>query len=511
MNTFKKLLGIALMLALVVCSVAAFASCGKKECTNHVDNNNDGKCDNEGCDADVAPEAPACTDHVDNNNDGKCDNEGCDADVEPEVPTCTKHVDANKDGVCDTEGCGAAVAIPAPPAKEVTYTVTVTSGGKPLEGAEIMVGDGKGNITVTTDETGVFTLSLMNNVDWKAQVLSLPMGYVTGEDYSKKYEFSDDYKVTIDILKPNYVFYLFDDFVEEVVDEFAVAGQTVKFYKVTDEVADMSAPVATLTTDILGVCYTDIEIADYLVVTELTDTLGGTVQVEDNLSYGDLGTEEWPRYNVVASYISYVPGSVESAALTIEDIDGDGVVEFTVPAGKTVWYGTKNAYLNSMIFSSADIEVAAMDATYKLGEGAETFEVPVVASMFAPFACAISAPNATADVTVTATLNIVIPEGVEENPIELESAGSTTVATQMFQDVYYVYTVAADGTLTVSLEGENGALSYMEFGEDMVWTNDDGVLTASVTAGTVVTIVVSGAMTGGDVTFVVTETPATAE
>jgi len=502
MNTFKKLLGIALMLALLVCSVAAFASCGKKECTNHVDNNNDGKCDNEGCDADVAPEAPACTDHVDNNNDGKCDNEGCDADVEPEAPTCTKHVDANKDGVCDTEGCGASVPIPAPPAKEVTYTVTVTSGGKPLEGAEIMVGDGKGNITVTTDETGVFTLSLMNNVDWKAQVLSLPMGYVTGEDYSKKYEFSDDYKVTIDILKPNYVFYLFDDFVEEVVDEFAVAGQTVKFYKVTDEVANMSAPVATLTTDILGVCYTDIEIADYLVVTELTDTLGGTVQVEDLLSYGDLGTEEYPRYNVVASYISYVPGATEKAPIYLDDEDEDNDFDITVPAGKTVWYAITDEDITSLTFASDAIVLNYNGTEYKAAEGENSFTLTTAFNEYGDMVFSITATDAQNDTTAVASINY--REGSMSNPVVLTEGGDKAVELAGLEDAYYVFTATEKCTVTVTLTGEAGTVVLVDANDEYV-SPEDGEKTVSVTleAGQAVVIMIGGGWDGGNVTFTV--------
>ena len=71
----KKLVLMLLVLSLVF----ALASC-KKECKEHVDENNDGKCDV--CEKDV--EKAPCTAHVDANNDGKCDN--CGADVTPEPP-----------------------------------------------------------------------------------------------------------------------------------------------------------------------------------------------------------------------------------------------------------------------------------------------------------------------------------------------------------------------------------------------------------------------------------------
>ena len=59
----KKLLLFLLALALVF----SFASCGEKE---HVDNDNDGKCDECG---EALNEIPPCTEHTDENSDGKCD------------------------------------------------------------------------------------------------------------------------------------------------------------------------------------------------------------------------------------------------------------------------------------------------------------------------------------------------------------------------------------------------------------------------------------------------------
>ena len=68
-----------------------------KDCTNHVDNNGDGKCDK--CGATMQEENPPCTDHVDNNGDGYCDKCG-----EYMGYVGHQHVDANGDGKCDI--CG---------------------------------------------------------------------------------------------------------------------------------------------------------------------------------------------------------------------------------------------------------------------------------------------------------------------------------------------------------------------------------------------------------------------
>ncbi len=54
----------------------------KQECTAHVDENADGKCDV--CEADVPKADPECTTHVDEANDGKCD--VCGADVPKHDP-----------------------------------------------------------------------------------------------------------------------------------------------------------------------------------------------------------------------------------------------------------------------------------------------------------------------------------------------------------------------------------------------------------------------------------------
>lgn len=85
----KRKVSVILALALVlcmICSMFAFVACGD-ECTEHVDSDGDGKCDNCGI----------CMTHKDADNDGKCDNCG----------ECISHRDANDDGKCDN--CGESV------------------------------------------------------------------------------------------------------------------------------------------------------------------------------------------------------------------------------------------------------------------------------------------------------------------------------------------------------------------------------------------------------------------
>ena len=81
------------MLIFALILAFALSACSSNACTNHIDANNDQKCDT--CGATV--EAPACTNHTDANNDQKCDT--CGATVE--APACTNHIDANGDFKCE--------------------------------------------------------------------------------------------------------------------------------------------------------------------------------------------------------------------------------------------------------------------------------------------------------------------------------------------------------------------------------------------------------------------------
>ena len=91
-----KLLALLLVLTMALGMLAACGG-GTEVCTNHVDANKDGVCDNEGCDATVA--IPPCADdeHVDKNNDKKCD-------VCKKNLACSDHADTDGDGLCNA--CG---------------------------------------------------------------------------------------------------------------------------------------------------------------------------------------------------------------------------------------------------------------------------------------------------------------------------------------------------------------------------------------------------------------------
>ena len=78
---------LALILAILCFSMSVVAC--NSECTAHIDENKDAKCDK--CEA-----AIACAEHVDEDKNLACD--VCTADL---TPACAKHVDANNDNKCD--------------------------------------------------------------------------------------------------------------------------------------------------------------------------------------------------------------------------------------------------------------------------------------------------------------------------------------------------------------------------------------------------------------------------
>ncbi len=115
---------LALILA-ILCFSMSVVGCST-ECTEHIDENKDAKCDK--CEAEVA-----CAEHVDEDKNLACD--VCKADL---TPACPKHVDENNDKQCDSckaklcdhkdenadnlcDACGGAIVavnVQVPPVKE---------------------------------------------------------------------------------------------------------------------------------------------------------------------------------------------------------------------------------------------------------------------------------------------------------------------------------------------------------------------------------------------------------
>ncbi|MBQ8371694.1 MAG: redoxin domain-containing protein [Clostridia bacterium] len=174
-NSLKKLL--ALLLALTMLSAVVLQLVG---CTGGNDDENDGG------------GGTPCTDHVDNDGDGVCDTEGCDATVEPDGSgggdPCTDHVDNNGDGVCDTEGCNTPVQSENPGDDDpVTYDITIkTAGGMPMEGIMIYVWNADDTAMISrteTDENGRASISLTEK-NCLIELDDYPDGYIVEDRYA---------------------------------------------------------------------------------------------------------------------------------------------------------------------------------------------------------------------------------------------------------------------------------------------------------------------------------------
>ena len=156
----------------------------------HIDANDDGKCDfggeafTDGCDAT----------HIDANDDGKCDfggeafTDGCD------TVDC---LDTDEDGKCDNEGCDKATENKPAPAK-ITLTVTVKdNNGNPVTGIKVQICKEGENCQkpVLVDENGAVSFSVEAGT-YYASFPTIPEGY-TETDEDGKYYFGDNTSITV--------------------------------------------------------------------------------------------------------------------------------------------------------------------------------------------------------------------------------------------------------------------------------------------------------------------------
>lgn len=170
-------------------------------CTNHVDNNCDGVCDNEGCDETVA------INHVDVKNnetqaegsDGKCDKCGENMPIEQEkhvlvtmnatdtATTMAAEIKMYADGTFD-------FVLPSMVGKAFggTWASTDSTGANPLA-----------DITLTVDNTGspvvgeTITVTITPNVDYSVMTYSCHIDYVVTQPYAitMNFDFTGTYTV----------------------------------------------------------------------------------------------------------------------------------------------------------------------------------------------------------------------------------------------------------------------------------------------------------------------------
>ncbi len=124
------------------------------------------------------------------NDDPPVDNSGNNGDGSGGNEECTSHVDQDGNGKCDK--CGADVEV-TPPGK-TNYTVKVTTlGGMPLEGVMVYVHKAEGfsmaAMPKTTDANGIATFELDTFDGYSVQLDGVPNGYVvkSGDTIANRY------------------------------------------------------------------------------------------------------------------------------------------------------------------------------------------------------------------------------------------------------------------------------------------------------------------------------------
>ncbi len=132
-------------------------------------------------DGDVPPVVPAgCTEHVDANKNGECDN--CGADV---IVPCEEHYDNDEDNICDNEDCLATIK------QAITYTVTVKDADEnPVSGVKIKLikeyknGSRKTVVEETTDADGKIGGNILPD-SYIVEASELPRGWYLTENQTK--------------------------------------------------------------------------------------------------------------------------------------------------------------------------------------------------------------------------------------------------------------------------------------------------------------------------------------
>ncbi len=159
---FKRILALILCLLMLVTCVMPLVACGDKddECSQHVDENADGKCDE--CEEEVSID---CSSHKDDNGNSKCD-------------------------ICGKDMSSGAVS------GNTQYTVNVKSlGGMPLEGVTVYIYKADGNFAArpnTTDAAGNAVFDLPTEDGYTIELVGVPEGYnvKTGSTAEDRYPMS---------------------------------------------------------------------------------------------------------------------------------------------------------------------------------------------------------------------------------------------------------------------------------------------------------------------------------
>lgn len=219
MNTLKKILGLLVLTALLLCTVLSFASCQLPTLPGIGGGNTDGEGDGEG----------------DNVEDGKCKHgsECTCFDVPatpsetPEVPTTTNYVVVVRDDVNSF-----------------------------VPGVKVGLYNGTQSFEKVTDDNGYLSFNV-NKGTWVAQIVSAPSGYEF--DKTVKYEFDSTGVAAITLIKPEGY-----SFTVSSADEGAVVPEGTEI--VLYSASDLETPVAIEAIDADGKVFFEVPAGSYVAV-----------------------------------------------------------------------------------------------------------------------------------------------------------------------------------------------------------------------------------------------------
>ena len=153
MRNINKIMVIALAMCLLL-SILVLSSCGDETDTS---------------------QSQACTEHIDDDNNAKCDKCGADVEKKP----CIEHIDDDYDDLCDE--CGESML---PPVVTVNYTVTVKKDdGTAVGGVKIvLMSDGKVVTEAATNESGVANGTVAQG-EYLLIIEDLPENWYSSDNY----------------------------------------------------------------------------------------------------------------------------------------------------------------------------------------------------------------------------------------------------------------------------------------------------------------------------------------
>jgi hypothetical protein len=174
-----------------------------------------------------------CVEHIDANNDGICDVEGCEDAVKKVEVAEHEHVDANADKVCDVENCGTIIIV-----NTVTEKVEIVVPTKPEEKVDMVVKP------IPAPNHAEYV-----NLDYaeKQAYFNKLFRAFEDEDYYDAYDYIIVKKSETETIAPA----VEDDPLTEDVDEY-YAGKFKNVYTVTDISGETELVILTLVNEYEG-------------------------------------------------------------------------------------------------------------------------------------------------------------------------------------------------------------------------------------------------------------------